>query len=495
MDITPQHENPGSSDPVRLFRVHQPRIKLHPLEKLLCALVTAQLLLLPWMLGTVHVKSQWVSFALAVAGFVASLIPRTYDRSVTGEDTVRVYPIRRLLRFPAFWLGLAFLGYIVVQALNPGWTYQTEGQVWWMQRLKNIPWLPAGMVTPFEKSNAWRSLLIIAAAGMPVCAVWVGFTRRRTFQFLLTALAINATLLAGLGMLQRFDGNGKVLWSIAPPASYFVSTFFYKNHAAAYFNLVLSLTAGLAVWHYIQGQRRMEKSSPASIFAFFGTIIAVIVLFSFSRTGAILMVAYLVFILAALGLRLGRRQAGRNHPVATGIILLLLGGFAAFGADALKWDQLTARFTELRDTLASDRPDARKLVRQATWAMIQDKPITGWGAGGYRFYFPDYQRSYPAITQEGGKMLTWEHAHNDYLETLAEVGILGSSLLLAAVGCGVWALCRVRFWQNPLALFGAPGLALTAAHALVDFPFQNPAILTTWGVLLWSYIRWTDVDR
>ena len=44
-------------------------------------------------------------------------------------------------------------------------------------------------------------------------------------------------------------GNGKVLWFIEPPASYFVSTFFYKNHAAAYFNVVLALTAGVAVAH------------------------------------------------------------------------------------------------------------------------------------------------------------------------------------------------------------------------------------------------------
>jgi hypothetical protein len=32
------------------------------------------------------------------------------------------------------------------------------------------------------------------------------------------------------------------------------------------------------------------------------------------------------------------------------------------------------------------------------------------------------------------------------------------------------------------------------AHALMDFPFQNPAILVTWWSLLVISLRWLELD-
>ena len=477
------------------FRVRKPRIQLHSLEKLLLVIVAAQLILLPWMLGGMRVMGQFGSLGLAVAGFIVSLIPRDYDRFTSGEDAFRLYPARRLVRFPVFWLGLAFLGYVLIQAVNPAWTYMADGKVWWLHRLDNITWLPAGMVTPFDKANPWRSLMIYTSAFLPACAVWIGFTRRSTLRYLFTALATNGFLLACVGIAQRLEGNGKILWFIDAPNSYFVSSFIYKNHAAAYFNLILALTSGLALWHLARAMIRMEKSSPVGLYAFFATTIAVIVLFSFSRTGAILMVAFLLFALGMLFMHQRRSSSKGRHPVIPFLIVSMLIGFAVYGSSSLEIDVLSERFNALETQLTTDAPDMRKLVREATWTMANDKLVTGLGAGAFRFYFPQYQDAYPALVKaDNNRRPLWEHAHNDYLETVAEVGIAGSALLTAMFGYTLWTFARLRCWRNPLALLGTAGLFLTLAHAWIDFQFQNPAILCTWCVLFLAYLRWSELD-
>ena len=63
------------------------------------------------------------------------------------------------------------------------------------------------------------------------------------------------------------------------------------------------------------------------------------------------------------------------------------------------------------------------------------------------------------------------------------------------LGYYVWGYLRGRFWRNPLALLGTFGLLLTLAHAMIDFPFQNPAVLITWCVLLVSLGRWIELER
>jgi O-antigen ligase len=489
-------DTPPAPIPVDRFRAHESRTPLHRLEKILLAVVAAQLVLLPWMLGGMRVLGQQVSFGLAVIGLVLGLIPRNYPGLASGEDGFRLYPHRRLARFPVFWVGLVFLGYVLTQALNPAWEFQTTGNAVWLSRVDHISWLPAGMSTPFERSSPWRSLMFYTAAWLPVCAVWIGFTRRRTFQHLFTILAANGFVLAGLGLVQRLEDNGKVLWFIEPPASYFVATFFYKNHAAAYFNLILAVTAGMGFWHFVRASRRQDKSSPAGMYAVFGATIAVITLFSFSRTGGILLFAFLLFVAGAFLFHQFRAPAHGRNPLLTGIMLLLLGGFVAYGASAMRVGTLVERFQELRVQLASDAPDARALVREATWKMFRDRSLTGWGAGSYRFYFPVYQKAYPVLlVGQNGKTGAWEHAHNDYLEYLAELGVLGCGLLALLGLVGARELWHQRCWRNPLALLGVGGLALTLAHSWVDFHFQNPAILTTWCVLLFSFARWAELDR
>ena len=162
------------------FRTRAPRQRIHPTEKFLLYVISAQLVFLPWALGGMLEWVQWVSFGLSVLGFGVSLFPRDYNEVGPGQAPFRLYTWPKLARFPIFWLGLALLGYITVQGLNPAWVYVTDGKGWWMQAMPHRDWLPSGVDVPFGRWGPWRMLMIYASVLMTVCAVWIGFTRRRS---------------------------------------------------------------------------------------------------------------------------------------------------------------------------------------------------------------------------------------------------------------------------------------------------------------------------
>jgi O-antigen ligase len=122
--------------------------------------------------------------------------------------------------------------------------------------------------------------------------------------------------------------------------------------------------------------------------------------------------------------------------------------------------------------------------------------VLGWGAGCFRFGFPQHLYRHPEIYYSGTeRRKLWEHAHNDLLEYPIEFGVAGSLLLAAGLGWLGWQLLRRRFWNNPLALPAVLGLALTVVHAYGDFVFQTPAILFTWAVVLLAAGRWAELDQ
>jgi O-antigen ligase len=483
-----------------MFRSPTRRVGIHPLEKLLLTVVALHLIFLPWALGTQHFWSQLVSLVLSSLSFIIALLPRNYSSDLANNSPgFRLLPWPKLIRFPIFWLGLLFLGYVLIQALNPAfrYTFTPDQKGWFMAPIAHISWLPTGMDTPFAKANAWRSLIIYGSVWLSVCAVWVGLSRRKSLQTLLTVIAVNGVALAILGFAQRGLSLDKIFGFWTPPASYFVASFPYKNHAGAYFNLMLSVCAGLAYWHYSRGQRRLEKSTPGGLFMFFAAIVTMIVLFSYSRTATFLMmgfqvVAFGIFIMRELVLA----PADFRRPFATMVLATGIGASVALVGYALKNDNVYARMQNVFVQGLEQTAQSRNLARDATWDMVKDNPITGWGAGSFRFYFPKYQLHYPEITTAPGvKRLYWEHAHNDYLEFLAEVGIIGVGLLLACLSFGIGKLIQVRFWANPASLLIVLGLLQTLVHCWADFNFQNPAILITWCILWPVLIRWTELEE
>ena len=155
--------SPGSANLVEQFRAKTRRLTIHPREQLLLWAVAIHLVFLPWALGAQRPWGQWTSLGLSLIGFAISLLSRDYTEEHTGANSFRLIMWPRLVKFPLFWLGLAMLGYVTIQAANPAWDYETDEKVWWMIKVPFTEWLPSGVRVPFAMWGPWRMLLIYAA--------------------------------------------------------------------------------------------------------------------------------------------------------------------------------------------------------------------------------------------------------------------------------------------------------------------------------------------
>ncbi len=482
---------PSSPDQLlRKFRGNQrASLPIHPLEKALAWVVALNACSLPWMLGGMRPWAQLASLSLSVIAFSLSLIPRHFAGNYTRAESYTYYPHRKLLRWPIWWISVLFFGCILIQALNPSYEFVQRETTWAMRSIPNhITWLPSGMKTPFNMMNPWRQMLIWAAPFLLACALWVGFSRRKTLVTLLTAIVINATVLGLTGIAARFTAPDKILWLTDGIPNYAFASFIYKNHAGSFFALSASLTLSLAVYARQRAARRQLRSSPASLLVFGSMILFVAVLLSYSRAAIIILAGFLI-IMTIVGFgRLIYSGGFARAPLAIGIFALGVVLFGLIGGKLVNSEKTLDRISRLTDTEKSDRS---VLSRQMAWDagvdMALEHPVVGWGAGGFRFLFPKYQSKHPEITFVGWRpppnnYLFWEHAHNDYLQLLIETGWSGVGMCFFAGLLAFMSFVRNRGLLHLPALGLAGACGVTLAHAIVDFPLQNPAILTTLAI-------------
>ncbi len=486
MDST---NNPTPLNPLEQFRAKTKRLAIHPLERALLWVVAIHLVFLPWAIGGMRPWSQIISLCLSVVSIVLALLPRDYTAEHTGGGSFRLFPLPKLLKFPIFWLGLALLALVTTQALNPAWEFHSDSKAWWMHAIPHVTWLPSGVRVPFSRWGPWRQLIIYSSAFLTVCAIWVGFTRRRTLQRLFLILAVNGAALSIFGLAERIAGAPKLYWIVDLPGTFF-STFVYKNHAGAYLMLTLAVTCGLAAWHHLRSVRRLEKSNPSGVFAFLATCIAVSILISYARGATLVTLLYLSLVVAAFVIHQIRLPKEARQPIIAVALLLVFGFFLKTGMDALHSDLAWDR---LRQAVSGDdlSVEARQIADHASFDMLRDHWQLGTGSGSFEFLFPIYQQHYPKIWV--GQL--WRHAHNDILEIPIELGVPGVLLILA--GFAYWGLSLIRnyLWQNPLSASVVLGCLFMVGMSWGDFVFQNPAILITWCALWPACALWTRLEE
>lgn len=466
-------------------------------EKALVTVLCIQLVFLPWAWGTMHAWSQITSLTLSLIGFVLALLPRDRAADSCRDASGRVRPAAgwpRVKTFPLFWLGLALLVLILVQALNPSWTYQRDARAWWMHRIPHSQLLPTSVIAPFGIYNVWRVLIVYASCWLLICGLWAGITRRRTLQLLLGVLVANGTIIAAVSIAHRMSGDPRILWIRHFKFASGFGPLVYHNHGAAFAALAGVAALGLACWLHFEAVRRFARSSPALL----GVIAWFVILASVAVAGAR---AGLAITLSASVLALGAFAIARKHalpdthssrllPLTLGAIFLAWGVFLVTQTDLR---EIQGKLERLRVQGAKEESySSRVLAREQGVAMFKDKWLQGWGAGSFRYMFIPYARRNPAVDDSGTAL--WEFLHNDWLQTLIEFGVLGASLIGASLLWCLWRWIRWKGWRHPVAGMLAVACLQTLLHAWIDFPFQNPAVLLTWWTLVAIALRWLELD-
>jgi hypothetical protein len=199
-----------------------------------------------------------------------------------------------------------------------------------------------------------------------------------------------------------------------------------------------------------------------------------------TREGAIALAALSVFggIAAVLQLRWAsgpsRAYELPRRAVAAAIALAVLIG-APLAAVALdRGDAETGATASRLDDLGSNRYDYWDVALGA-WA---DEPLRGSGIAGFRVEWLRGRTIDEPVRD----------AHSLYLETPAELGLIGL-LLLGLLGVGVAACARAALRRERELVTGAvAGVSLYAVHAAIDWDWELPAVtlpaLVLAGVLL-----------
>jgi O-antigen ligase len=124
---------------------------------------------------------------------------------------------------------------------------------------------------------------------------------------------------------------------------------------------------------------------------------------------------------------------------------------------------------------------------EAAVGMAKSRPLTGWGPGSYRWASVPH---YPDATGLSSS------AHNEYLEVLAESGLVGAGpVWLAAIAMALLtgaAILRRSFHadnRHAGALAAAGAVVVLGVHAGLDFDWDYPlllALLVMGGAVLWA---------
>lgn len=447
-------------------------------EKLLVGLMSVLLVFVSWALGAYRTGAQIIYFTLSLAAF-ATLFIRAQDTRL---------PFKKLLHAPAFYIAGTFLLYLIIGALNPSLQLIGENYPWPMRMLDYTDWLPMSVDSSFHPMSPWKVIVWYTAIFFAVCAAWVGITRRRSLLFLVWVFTLNGLLISAVAIAQRLTLSMEFLWLFKPTEYKWDSfaSFVYKNHTAVYLSLVLAACLGLFLYYQSKAKAQLKSGGIHFLLGPAAFLPILAILLSWSRGG--MLCALIILVAFALSLILFWSQFYARSKI---LIVTLLLSLAAAGLTWITLDEsftaaLVDRFEDLDDEFESE--SLRSKARSTTWTMFSDMPLYGWGPGSFRYVFRHYQRS------SGDDQLIWfrkdkmyyrfHEAHNDYVQSLAEYGIVGCSLLAALA-----ILLLVQIYRYRASLWGLSGMIYAAtlalaANAFFDFPLQNPTITITLGILL-----------
>jgi O-antigen ligase/tetratricopeptide (TPR) repeat protein len=387
---------------------------------------------------------------------------------------------------------------VAAQSLDPSVPVQTADK------------LPISIIP----SATYKSIgLFVLASALFALAAMV-FDTRGSRTSLLWLVAINATVLASWGLMQRISGSLELLpgYTLPQVRSPF-GPFIYKNAGAA--ALIPGIAAAFALlWTRVlprdmrrgssTGPSRSSDSNhlagsqdaaalrqeprtagdggyaPAGIWTSTPTILVLVVLvllvsglvvaFSRGAWGAT------VVCLAVLTLLSTHRPFFRRIALPFSIVCFVAA--AVIGLSGLS-DLVKQRATRLSlDSISTD--DRWEHWKNGVRTAMKHFP-SGSGAGTY---------GYAQLVEQPNDQNAWfREAHNHYIEVFAESGLIGFAILLIAFlvllhGCiKVFRLAASREWSS-WGLIGIILLVAAAVQSTVDFVIEIPGVLLVVATLL-----------
>lgn len=470
--------NPSPSAPPSEIQPSDRRSFHGVLESLALAHAATLVILVSWAVGG---GANWARTAVSAWGSFGVLITVASFAS-QGAHAHRLWQ-------PLFWLWpLALLdAYVIVSVLNPSYREVLDGAASFYARDASLPrWplLPSTARPDLSLDALWFfNVAYLSGFNLPLLV-----RRRRSLRLLLIAIVTNGVLLAIFGTVQKLMGAKGLYFGLLPTVQpFFFSTFVYHNHWGAFTLLVTATTIGL-VYHYARHRHYRDFwHSPAPLGLVCIVFLAATIPLSTSRS-CTLLVLLLICSAALHGLiRLVRERRTRGRSVGLSVAGVLVGlGLAVGFSYSLSQEIVQVRLTQTREQLTKMNADRQYLPRAVlyrdTWRLTREKVWLGWGMASYPTAFYHYNTQH--FSSNGPNRL-FHDAHSDWLQSVAEVGLLGTALLLLCAGVPLYG-SRRALRASPLVIYLLSGGALLVLYATLEFPFGNRAVVIAFWVCFFS---------
>lgn len=295
------------------------------------------------------------------------------------------------------------------------------------------------------------------ACGFVFFAVQQCLRNDSDLRMFVSAVAVFGFLLALFAIIQDFSSTDKLYW-LRPVrfGGWIYGPYVNHNHYAGLMELLTPIPLVLALSPYAQGPKR-------ALLAFAGVVMAGSIFLSGSRGGMVAFLVQTVFFAACL---IAQRRGRRPALMLAAFLLLTFTFMIWFGGS-----QISDRLATLHDTWRSDSVSGRWAIVRDSAAMFASKPVLGWGLGTFPIVYPQFRGFYTNLFVN--------QAHNDYVQVLVEMGLLGFAVTLVFLALLYrYGLQRQReasgfsHYVRLAALVGCTGIV---AHSLVDFNLHIPA--------------------
>ena len=418
----------------------------------------ALLFCLPLPFAAVHTWG-WALFAGVSCSLLAMQLllmsnagtsKRSRSRSIKRKGSISSSPVTAITNSLPILLPLSFVALFILAQWF--WALVTNGARFdlYLDALQSI-----GLCSFFA-----LTVLLLNSRQRVTSAIWVVILAGG-FQ------ALYGSLMVMTGLEFGFWGKKTSYLNVA------TGTFVNRNHLAGYLEMSLALGVGFLLasstrysgnWQQKLRQFIEVLLSPKVIMRLTLAIMVIGLVMSRSRMGNTAFFASLM-ITGGLALLLMRNKSRSTTILLSSLLIIdiaIVGMF--FGVEKVA-DRLQATTVE---------KESRDEVSRDTFNMWLDNPILGTGAGSYKYAYPSYK------SEDVTSTALYDYAHNDYLEFLAEFGIVAYLALAMAVLVSLyWAIQAMRLRRNSLqqglGFAACMGIIAILIHSSVDFNLQIPA--------------------
>lgn len=272
--------------------------------------------------------------------------------------------------------------------------------------------------------------------------------------------------MASFALVQGISSNGKLYWIRLPRlGGWIYGPYVNHNHYAGLMEMLIPIPLVLSLTRLASTKTRNAAAAAAAIMV--GTIFL-----SGSRGGMLAIVAELV-ILAVLLLK---QKRGLRTAIGLGVFLVIVVVLLIWvgGSD------LSRRLSPASPSHSDLSTDVRKYINRDGFRMFLKKPVLGWGLGTFPVVYPQFRSFYTNFFVN--------EAHNDYLQLLVEMGVLGfATMIWFLVTLYSRAIKKIGNWSGEISgaatLACLLGLSGILVHSAVDFNLQIPANAALFYVL------------